>query len=116
MNREEKVFVKLLDCKLMCRNYEKTVFSSILEDSVLSVHFTESPNELTIGINEIVILWILSLILNFTILLPQNEKIMILRIGRLKCSACIWYYDHYIRNDISLKHPLKRLETFNLEH
>lgn len=35
-NREEKVVVKLLDCKLMCINYEKTVFSSMWEDSVLS--------------------------------------------------------------------------------
>ena len=42
-NREERVFVKLLDCKLMCRNFEKTVFPSILEDSVLSGHFTAPP-------------------------------------------------------------------------
>lgn len=44
----------LLNFKLMHRNSEKTVFSSILEETVLSWYITEAFNELTIGINEIV--------------------------------------------------------------
>ena len=53
-NREEKVIETLLNFKLMHRNSEKTVFSSILEETVLSWYITEAFNELTIGINEIV--------------------------------------------------------------
>ena len=45
---------ELLNCKVLCRNSEKTVFSSILEETVLSWYITEAFNELTIGINEIV--------------------------------------------------------------
>ena len=53
-NQEEKVIETLLIFKLMHRNSEKTVFSSILEETVLSWYITEAFNELTIGINEIV--------------------------------------------------------------
>lgn len=54
LNREENVGEKILNCELLCGNSEKTVFSSILEETVLSWYITESFNELTIGINEIV--------------------------------------------------------------